>query len=119
MKFQKDDNGETALTLCAKKGDQKTMQYLLVDLELDIKQTGEYGRNLFHIAVTNRLFNTSTWSKNLESRTAAEQNAVTSRKVQKKLILEDIPGVLVFAAYFASPFKGLAVTTNGTIGRGS
>jgi ankyrin repeat protein len=54
LKFQKDDNGDTALILCAWLGDEKTMKYLLEDLGLDIKQTGQYGRNVFHRAVLNK-----------------------------------------------------------------
>ena len=46
--------GDTALTLCAAFGDEKTMQYLISDPELDIKQTGKTGRNLFHSAVMNK-----------------------------------------------------------------
>ena len=51
LKFQTDQNDETALTRCAFDGDEKTMRYLLEDLGLDIKQTGQYGRNVFHHAV--------------------------------------------------------------------
>ena len=40
LKFQKDDDGDTALITCAELGDEKTMKYLLEDLKLDIKQTG-------------------------------------------------------------------------------
>ena len=54
LKFQKDGNGDNALTLCAKLGDKKTMRYLLDDLKLDIKQPGPCGRNVFHRAVLNK-----------------------------------------------------------------
>ena len=54
LKFQKDDDGDTALTLCAKLGDDITLRYLLEDLELDLQQTGQYGRNVFHKAVFNK-----------------------------------------------------------------
>ena len=47
LKFQKDNNGDIALTLCASYGYEKTMRYLLEDLELDIKQTDEYGQNVW------------------------------------------------------------------------
>ena len=53
LKFQIDKNGDTALTLCARYGDEKTMRYLLEDFEFDIKQTSIMGRNAFHDAIMN------------------------------------------------------------------
>ena len=50
LKNYRDKHQDTALTLACWESDIKTVQFMVEDMQININETGMYGRNCFHLA---------------------------------------------------------------------